>query len=966
MDKLMELVMKLWGQTDSSLLTKGLIILCLLTVSLFALSKIVDGAAKLVQLIADGAKAAVARHAGGRQRIAWLNRKHQFLSVLASDLGAIGKAEAWNDQHFTDLEAEVEIEGRYYASPLWRLLRKKSTGRRKESSLIKAIDSSSEKCLVLVGDPGAGKSVALRHLALRLIERSKKSTSEMASVPLYINLRELSIGHDQPATADFIKDFVIDNVRRGDVETAEYIKENWRDFKERGIWFFLFDSFDEIPEVMHAAAGDHAVRKYSNAIRSFMDGLGACRSVLASREYKSPTSLIWPKLRILPLSESLQERLVRRTFLSDDQKEKVLLHISRSVSATYKNPLFLTLLCKYVKTHNAAPVNEHELLFNHVKSLTRRDDDYIGRTWLLSPEDLWTGACDLAKLLATSSRLSLAPTVAEIIDAARSGGLTASLDKIEPLIEALTYVKIGRTDVASSDATVRRFAFSHRRYQESLFASYLLDHPDEISYEDLIVDPRWREYLVALLQIAGPAYVESVVRFAAAYLDKHILSLRPVLGRYYGVPIQSYNWNDEKLGHILGLFLEAKLYLPEGPWESLQGPVEKLFGSAWRKGDYLDRLQVLRFCGVGSPELSVRRVESAIRAGIPAIEEAALVACRFIVFPKSDLASWVRRQVGARMVGSSRKFEVLRWEAIASELPEQFAIGVVIARAKSLYKFSAAIRSVLTIKKFVDSMIGGEVAVKDQSSGQMLSSRRGLAFVTFWLCYLLALVINADVALAMKGSGHVRWVGFSILVGMTFILAATMIRLACLSEPATLNPRRVVDVGWRALQAFTSRLRIFVLVFAISSAALSLPGIVVYAVCRWLGLLQEKGFELVVLGSVGFYALALPIVIGIGRLSDRRARRAASTLLVGGTSFKAAVASARSSREFVAVCQIVDGSDDKTLRSAISLSSALVKLASQTTSTQAPPWLSRASSSDIRHALAALLAKADRTSRSIF
>src|SRR5690348_7259393 len=103
MEKLAELLIDLWAQTGSSVLTKVLIILCLLTISLVAISKIVDGIAKLIQLLIDGVKAAFTRRAGGRQRAAWLNRKRQFLSVLASDLGAIGKAEAWNDQHFTDL-----------------------------------------------------------------------------------------------------------------------------------------------------------------------------------------------------------------------------------------------------------------------------------------------------------------------------------------------------------------------------------------------------------------------------------------------------------------------------------------------------------------------------------------------------------------------------------------------------------------------------------------------------------------------------------------------------------------------------------------------------------------------------------------------------------------------------------------------------------------------------------------------
>ncbi|UVG19125.1 hypothetical protein [Klebsiella quasipneumoniae] len=79
----------------------------------------------------------------------WLNKdnkirvrkRKQFCAVLDADLSYLAKAENWNDQYFTDLEAEVETEGGYYASALDKLRRKKSFGLRKERSLIRAISS---------------------------------------------------------------------------------------------------------------------------------------------------------------------------------------------------------------------------------------------------------------------------------------------------------------------------------------------------------------------------------------------------------------------------------------------------------------------------------------------------------------------------------------------------------------------------------------------------------------------------------------------------------------------------------------------------------------------------------------------------------------------------------------------------------------------------------------------------------
>jgi len=165
----------------------------------------------------------------------------------------MAKLENWNDQWFTDLEAEVEADGGYYNGPFNRLIGRSSIGVRRVASLMLAIKTSAEKRMVLVGEPGSGKSIALRHLARQLAEIGVSLKGERLQIPLYINLKELPSHDLSTLNADFIENFVKDHVRRGDSDTAEYLREHWQDFKSRGIWFFLFDSFDEIPAILHAA-----------------------------------------------------------------------------------------------------------------------------------------------------------------------------------------------------------------------------------------------------------------------------------------------------------------------------------------------------------------------------------------------------------------------------------------------------------------------------------------------------------------------------------------------------------------------------------------------------------------------------------------------------------------------------------------------------------------------------------------
>jgi hypothetical protein len=135
-----------------------------------------------------------------------------------------------------------------------------------------------------------------------------------------------------------------------------------------------------------------AVREYSRAIREFLDGMGECRSILASREYKGPEALPWKKFRILPLSKDRQRQLVENSFLDGDKKHLVNQHLAVERSTLGNNPLFLTLLCRFVKDVGAQPTNDHQLLTSHLQRLSAREPEYILRKYNLSSEQLMEGA----------------------------------------------------------------------------------------------------------------------------------------------------------------------------------------------------------------------------------------------------------------------------------------------------------------------------------------------------------------------------------------------------------------------------------------------------------------------------------------------------------------------------------------------------------------------------------------------
>ena len=270
--------------------------------------------------------ASVGRNAVRRPSADEAYRRQQrkfFAGHVRSQLDIIASREEWADRRFTDLEAEVEVEGHVR---VWRRLNHSLTHEvtvRRERSLASALERSSERLIVLEGDPGSGKSVALRHLA------SKQATEAAAAddpgtIPLYINLRNFR-PRTHPVTSEHVRQFIYDSLTSAnDRDVVNFLEREFRPGLQAGTWLLLLDSFDEIPDVLSATDSAGVVREYAEAIYSFMGTMNDCRCIVASREFRGPTTLRIPRFRVMPMRATHQRQLVSRYGLPPAEQEIVL------------------------------------------------------------------------------------------------------------------------------------------------------------------------------------------------------------------------------------------------------------------------------------------------------------------------------------------------------------------------------------------------------------------------------------------------------------------------------------------------------------------------------------------------------------------------------------------------------------------------------------------------------------------
>jgi len=231
----------------------------------------------------------------GRQ---YREQLRSFCSLLRSHLLDLNHKTNWAEAYFVPLDAEVEVATG-------------GTTIRKITGLLSAVRSDRQsRVFLILGDPGAGKSVALRKLAAELLDEVDRS----GRVPIYVNLKEWNPERqwceEYPPSVQDLYDFILKNLKdRSDVFAAEFLDLYFKPMLENGRFFMLFDSFDEIPAVLDVGESSWLIDELSSVFTRFFSGADQTRGVLASRLYRRP-NLALPdstKLEIRPFTE-LQNR----------------------------------------------------------------------------------------------------------------------------------------------------------------------------------------------------------------------------------------------------------------------------------------------------------------------------------------------------------------------------------------------------------------------------------------------------------------------------------------------------------------------------------------------------------------------------------------------------------------------------------------------------------------------------------
>ncbi|MCP4221210.1 MAG: ATP-binding protein, partial [bacterium] len=199
-------------------------------------------------------------------------------NCLKDDLEEIDRKTNWSAQHFTPLDAEVIVDTG-------------DTTKKRITDLLRAIKKSDDRVFLVLGEPGSGKSVALRKLARDLL----KKAPETGKIPIYINLKEWWMDEQwseaNPPTSQQLYAFVQENLRSRDPISREFFDKKFAPLHAYGRLYYILDSFDEIPTVLDEGEDSELIHQLSEIIFKFLKGARteSSQGILASRISRQPT-----------------------------------------------------------------------------------------------------------------------------------------------------------------------------------------------------------------------------------------------------------------------------------------------------------------------------------------------------------------------------------------------------------------------------------------------------------------------------------------------------------------------------------------------------------------------------------------------------------------------------------------------------------------------------------------------------
>lgn len=403
---------------------------------------------------------------------------------LKSRIEQIDRESNWSSDYFTPLDAEVEMKrtnGRYL----------------KVLDLMTALKKDKRsRAIMILGDPGSGKSVALRKLCKDLLSEIGRT----GKLPIYVNLKEWQSDYEWDEnrfpSAIEVHEFVLSQLKGHDVHADRFLDKYYYELLETGRLFLVFDSFDEIPALLDEDESSPLISKLSAVFDNVLSGANQSRGILSSRIFRRPTDLFNAQsiLTIRPFSEEkIRKNLEQKNVLSTELLKQIFNERPELVPVI-RNPFVNELLNIYLEENSSSLPDNISDLYSHYIQSRINSCKHIPEFNELDLDEVMGFCKELTFYMFESKKHGLEMPYNECLEVFGKDDQA----KIELFIKLLTYSKLCRI----GGGMINNISFVHRRFNEYFVAQSLLEDDSLVDFNHIPTDSRWRDALVLYCELA--------------------------------------------------------------------------------------------------------------------------------------------------------------------------------------------------------------------------------------------------------------------------------------------------------------------------------------------------------------------------------------------------------------------------------------------------------------------------------
>lgn len=537
--------------------------------------------------------------------------RDEFCRYMLRELDSYDSDLNWNDSDYTNLAAEVEVDRRGARNP------------RVERDLVRAIHRDhTTRAFLLIGDPGSGKSVSLRRLCRQLHAKVEQT----GVVPVYVNLRGWD-GSPNPTDQE-LSQFILRTLKRTAGWSGKEFLDTWYEsMLKNGRFFFLLDSFDEMPMVLDCDDTSAKIKDVSRTFDRFFHDLHQCRGVLASRRFRQPCGFRGRRMFIRSFKEPQIRKAMANWLKGQPLKpQDIIRRLFRDrpeLVPVVRNPFLAGLTTQYlIHHHGELPPNQFAIYDAYINQLLKNHISVL-RELGIEKARLLDVATRIARAMYEDSSTGLE------VEIGRLRGWLED-EELDTTVQALNLIRLFRPSGGRS----RRLAFTHRRFAEFFVVRSLIEEGQEIPFEAIPQDSRWRECLVVFCGVAPPERVQPIADFCWGVIEQKGVG---------HVPDPIVNDTREKIHGLRFLrdaFIARPEFLNKFRWDL------ELHILAWlRSPDFLLARLASESLGLVGSEACSEGIRTVFRGSGVWLKESALQACRNrSALEKSALRS-IRRYV---------------------------------------------------------------------------------------------------------------------------------------------------------------------------------------------------------------------------------------------------------------------------------------------------------------------------------